>query len=463
MIAGAEAFAILLGAALGVGPRPSAAVRILHSVEVSTDEPGARHVESVLAVNPKDPRSRIAAAMVLDGVESVAVYATRDAGRTWTRATYGERRNSRFDGLDPAVAFDTDGSAYFLSIGSRLQVWKSTDGGFQWTDPVVVPGRAWDRPWIACAPSAPGASAGRIYVAGKLPVTVFGHSASDIIGLSVSEDGGRSFPFPRLFLPAPDKEVLNVVGDLLVTREGDALLALQLFPLERLGGPMLAGSYATAVSGNGGRSLTPPRPGLDFRTFGHAWEGKSLYGLGGARFAIDASGGARNGRLYAAWLDASDGFHRVMTASSSDSGASWSAPLPISDLVTETDASTPVVAVDSAGVVAIAWYDRRADPGNGCYQPYVAVSSDGGVSFSNGEPLDTGFTCPLASGPGVGGPPRTDSDAVSSEYRFKNGGDTQGLVGLSGGGFELAWIRAGTNEMQLWSTAFETKPAPRKP
>jgi hypothetical protein len=451
------AWAAILGASLGAGPTsPGAGIQVLHSGEVSTDEPTARHVESVLAVNPRDSRNRIAAAMVLETGERVGVYASRDSGGTWTRATWGPQRRTHFDGLDPAVAFASDGSAYFLSVGTDLLVWKSTDGGFHWENPVVVPGRAWDRPWIACAP-------GRIYVSGKLPVTVFGHLAQDIVGLSSSEDGGRTFRSPRLFLPNPDQDLLNVVSDLLVLGDGNPLLALQLFSPDHLKDGIPAGNYATALSRDGGRSITAPSSGPPFRVYGHAWEGKSLYGLGGGRLAIDASGGPRDGRLYLVWTDASDSIYRVAVSSSADSGATWSDPVLVSDPSTEADASTPAVAVDGRGSVAVVWYDRRADPGNGCYQLYAAVSRDGGVSFSISEPLDAARTCPLAEGAAVASATPTTIDAVSSEYRFKNGGDTVGLVGLASGGFEAAWIRAGEKEMQLWWTAFEAGAAPAKP
>lgn len=433
------------------GPQASPA-RLLQRVEISTDEPDARHVESVLAVNPRDPQNLVAAAMVLGSGESVAVYASRDGGKGWIRTTHGRDRSTRFDGLDPAVAFDRDGVAYFLAAGAELAVWKSTDGGFTWGTPSIVPGRAWDRPWIACDPGGGSANDRRVYVAGKLPVKVFGHLASDIIAVSASRDRGASFPFPRLLLPAPEKDLLNVVSDLVVTNDGGVLMTLQLFPPAGLREALLTGNYSTILSDDGGRTFTVPRPGPEFRVYGHAREGKSLFALGGVRMAVDASGGPRTGWLYLTWLDAvADGFYRVFAASSRDGGASWSEPVRVSDSATETDASTVSVAVDGSGTVGVSWYDRRGDATNGCYQLYFSASRDGGATFSANQRLDPAQTCPLASGSGVGGPPPRDEDPIASEYRFKNGGDTQGLVGLPEGGFHLAWIQAGSREMQLWS------------
>ena len=135
----------------------------------------------------------ITAAIVLGAGESVAVYASRDSGHTWIRATHGGDRNAQFDGLDPAVAFDREGAAYVLAAGAELAVWKSLDGGFTWGQPSVVPGRGWDRPWIGCVKGSSATAADRVVVAGKMPITVFGAIAQDIIAISASTDrGGNS-------------------------------------------------------------------------------------------------------------------------------------------------------------------------------------------------------------------------------------------------------------------------------
>jgi len=255
-----------------------------------------------------------------------------------------------------------------------------------------------------------------------------------------------TFSFPRLLLPAPDKALLNVVNDLVAAPDGRLILALQIFAPQSFQASPLTGSYATIVSSDGGRSFTEPRPGPGFQTFGHAREGKSLFGLAGARMTMDISRGPRNGWLYLTWLDAAGGFYRVMAAASADGGATWSAPVRVSDDTTSTDQSTPAIAVNDQGVVAISWYDRRADSTDGCYQLFFAASADGAATFSAEQRIDARPTCPLASSR------EAAVDPSASEYRFKNGGDTQGIVGLPGGAFHLAWIRSGAGEMQLVST-----------
>jgi hypothetical protein len=427
----------------------------VQSGEISADEPQARHVESVIAVNPRDPNNLVVASMVLDAGERVVVYASRDGGSSWIRSRHAGKSAS-FGGLDPAVAFDASGNAYVLSTDDTLTVWKSADGGLTWEGGSVVGGRAWDRPWIAYAANSPNQGGPRLYVVGKMPVTVFGQRAQDIIAVSGSDDGGSTFPFPRLFLPDPAKQLLNVVSDMRVDTRGRMLLLLRTFASAALEEPLIGGTFSTTWSDDGGRTFSPPRESFSFHTYSHAAEGKSLLGLGSASLAGDSSG-----RLYAAFVDAVEGFYRVFVAVSLDGGARWETPVAVSE-PSETDASTPAIAVDGHGVVGVAWYDRRADPTDGCYQLYFASSEDGGRTYSSNYPLDERMTCPLAFGAGVSDPRAAGEDPVTSEYRYKNAGDTQGIVGLPRGGFQLAWIRAGEREMQLWSTAVTigAKPTP---
>ena len=423
-------------------------------VPISADEPDADHVESWLAVNPRDSRNLIAASMVFGRQPGVAVYSSHDGGQSWARATHGSGKNPVFAGLDPAGTFDSAGTAYFMSAGDNLVVWKSSDGGQTWGEGAVVPGSAWDRPFVGVARTGTERPARRIHVAGKLPIEVFGHAAADVIAVSTSEDGGRSFGFPRLILPAPEKEMLNVVSDLAIGSDGALTLALQLFPPQNLRTPLLTGWYSTIRSVDGGRSFSEPLRAAGFQTYGHGWEGKSLFGLGAGRLAVDTSRGTSRGRLYLAWLDVVDGFFEVKVAASGDSGKTWSAPVRVNDNTTASDASNPAIAVNDEGVVGITWNDRRGDPSGRCFEVFFSASADGGATFSANQKVSEAFTCPIGKDAG---------DPVESQYRFKNGGDTQGLVGLPGGKFHIAWINGASGKMQLWSsTVSVSNPAPQE-
>jgi len=446
----------ILSASAGMPERLEVAVQ--PGVAISADEREARHVESVLAIDPKDARNLIAASIVFGGKAGIRVYASHDYGQTWALGARVDTGAGVFPGLDPDVAFDGEGNAYLVTLSKEVAVWKSTDGGRTWAGGAVVPGSG-DRPFIRCLPAGPGGEPARVLVSSKYGVMISGHPAAawapehDMVSLSMSSDGGRSFASPRYLLLPPSMELLNVVTDLLVTPRGRAMLVLQTFRRDQdLMAPLLTGSYTT-MTWAPGAGFSPPRPLAEWHSYGHSNEGKSMFGLGFARLAADGSDrSARRGRLYATWLDAVDGYYRVLAASSADEGVTWSAPVRVEDGPGKTDASNPAIAVDGGGVVGISWNDRRGDPTDRCYQTYFAASADGGASFSPNRAVDRGFTCPIGK-PGPSATPDPAVDPVSSDYRFKNGGDTQGLVGLPGGGFHLAWINGASGEMQLWSTS----------
>ena len=97
---------LLVSASAGTTPDHLPGIAVRSTVQISTDEPTSRHVESWLAINPRDPHNLIAASMVFGEPSGVAAYASHDGGKSWVRATHGPRSDRVFEGLDPAVAFD---------------------------------------------------------------------------------------------------------------------------------------------------------------------------------------------------------------------------------------------------------------------------------------------------------------------------------------------------------------------
>ncbi|HEY6220713.1 MAG TPA: sialidase family protein, partial [Gemmatimonadaceae bacterium] len=87
-------------------------------------------------------------------------------------------------------------------------------------------------------------------------------------------------------------------------------------------------------------------------------------------------------RLYVAWLDCRGGAWRVFFSASSDRGATWSAPRPISPDVPASSAQFIVAtAVSPTGVVGVQWYDTRNAEASDGYDLYFTASIDGGATF----------------------------------------------------------------------------------
>ena len=119
--------------------------------------------------------------------------------------------------------------------------------------------------------------------------------------------------------------------------------------------------------------------------------------------AIDAN----NGNLYVVWEDArftGGNFNQVVISKSTDGGTTWSSPALISNANSQP-AFTPVVAVNSAGTVAVTYYDFRNPDGSTVGQPtdyWFTSSTDNGVTFGN-ETRITPTSFDILNAPNAGG------------------------------------------------------------
>jgi hypothetical protein len=186
------------------------------------------------------------------------------------------------------------------------------------------------------------------------------------------------------------------------------------------------------------------------------------------RMAVDGSHGANRGRLYITNENVSGNRVRITVLSSNDRGQTWGPPVQVNDDSTDSDSNTAGIAVSGNGVLGVSWYDRRNDPRNECFQEYFSASLDGGVTFLPNVPVRAPQTCTVQPGneqPNVSQSldvsRGTYSVALSSPgLRFINAGETQGIVGLKGGEFRLAWIDGESGVMRLAGTAVEVASRP---
>jgi hypothetical protein len=112
---------------------------------------------------------------------------------------------------------------------------------------------------------------------------------------------------------------------------------------------------------------------------------------GVADIAVDQA----TGTAYVVWQDgAPNGRVAIRLAKSTDHGQSWT-QLGVVNSVVTTDAHTPSVAVNDAGVVAVSYYDFRFNDVNSTdgleTTHWIRTSANGGVSFGPDELLGTSF------------------------------------------------------------------------
>ncbi len=379
-------FGILAGAmcfAQTLPPAPGA-----HVVTISA--PGERGNEPGIAVNPNDPKQVVA---VYQG-RARAAYSI-NSGLTFTLAE-GTAPNDWRSAGDVSTAFDNQGHAFlcyltFDRLGTTsywahgagrngIYVRRSLDGGKTWEkDAVPVkafptgnePGIQWeDMPRIFSdnAPKSP--HAGNLYV-GWIEWQI----DQSVILFSRSTDHGLTWsPAMRISTHAglPRDDNGGLVGFVGTAGTDGTIYAVWND----------SNSIAFTQSHDGGKTFTPSRSIIE--------TGPPYFGgvpgvsrvMGFPQIGVDW----KNGRLYAAWSDYTNGDIDVFLSASSDHGRTWSKAMRVNDdpVHDGKDQFFQWMAVDPiSSDVYVQFYDRREDAANRKTRVTLARSTDGGRTFTN--------------------------------------------------------------------------------
>ena len=150
------------------------------------------------------------------------------------------------------------------------------------------------------------------------------------------------------------------------------------------------------------------------------------------------------GRLHVVWHELAGGVYRLRYTRSDDRGATWTAPRFLAPTSSEVPADAqqyqPGLAVNKDGVVGVAWFDTRHQPGVTGYDRYFTASTDGGETFSAPVRVST-----------VSSTPRLDHRRDAKDHtkfrwlpgfddrRWASGGDYVGMTALADGAFLPVW------------------------
>jgi hypothetical protein len=348
------------------GPPNNPNVRVNSSNTADQDE-------TPLRVDPNDRLHLISGANDdRNGPYTCAFYATFDGGLTWNELFFPDPGGFGEAG-DPAVAFGPVGETYFEALAfsgnSAIYVGRSDDGGLtvpnaNWVKAVPERARSFaDKPAMV-VDTGGGTLSKAVYVTW----TRFNNSGTTPIMVTASFDSGATWS-----------------------------------PATRLSDSDFCQGSSCAVGPNGELDVayydmntssiqfdTSPDGGVTWGTDVKIADAPFLGGVPNSGFRtnsfpsldVDTSGGPFNGRIYACWAtDLGTGSGPdVMIANSSDGGATWSTPIPASDVTTNTQFS-PWLDVDANGNVNVGFYDRRDDATDIKIRYYVSRSSDGGATF----------------------------------------------------------------------------------
>jgi hypothetical protein len=395
-------------------------------VTVNQDTAAAAQNETAIAVDPNNPNRVVASAndyvtrtwsCTLGGTPCSALgdgysgtYVSNDGGQNWCcTATDPQHLGTLIPGVDhlaggqydaggdPAVTFDSRGTAYYAGLGfNRLTppntvavnrgTFDTAGKPLSWSAPTFInpttsPSTFNDKEWIAADANAMSPFRDRVYVTWTRFIFSAGTGAyvQSPIFEAHSSDGGATFSAPQL-IGAPvlydqgSRPVVGPDGTVYVFFEGSTRLAT------------LDSTYMVK-STDGGASWSKPTAVGQLQV---------IHTPANAAFRVNsfpAPAVGPDGTLYVAWstqLDESNGglcatsrnigcHAAAVYSTSTDGGASWSDPalvLPAADASIRTAIGYPVTQPDGTTLNAPA--PRRVDT----FWPGVAVSPSGRVYMS---------------------------------------------------------------------------------
>ncbi len=401
---------------------------------VAADSQKRPLVEPHLAVRPGDANHMLAAAIAehpnLDSPDCAA-FASADGGKTWTRHDLGLK-----DCGDPWVVVLEDGTAILTVLGNKNQaatellVYRSPDGGISWPDVPHSLGAGHDHETMVVDRRLPGQRNGSFYLTTvqefKEPVTGLDFAAAFV---THSHDAGRTFSIPTRIFPSALGFNTHLPG---VLSDGTLLVSFADYNRPSLDGQeWLKTERAWVIrSTDGGDHFSPPF--LITESCGRSF----------SSMKVDFSTSGFRDRIY--YLCHDYYFRNVFLHYSSDGGMTWSNPIQVNQSSGSSPlVRTPSMAVNTEGVLGVAWYDGRKDDRGflgylRCENVFFTASLDGGRTFLPEVMVSTEKSCPDSPENGMVG------------KRFPAGGDYQGMVALPDGSFHLLWSdsRSGVFELR---------------
>ena len=271
-----------------------------------------------------------------------------DSGQTWSANRFLHVAGWTASG-DPVVIVDSDDTVYFICMpfsrsggGSRIVVYRSTDGGVTFDPPVTVSDTTSgfnDKPWAHA-------------VGTTLHVCYANFVGGSELRYTRSTDGGQTW--------APTRVLDNNGNGCVFASAASGMLYL---------GWVRGGGIYVLSSFDGGTTWSAPRfaGAAPFTSAGDQRAGPL------PAIAADWNGG----NVYVVWsADDGMGTWDVRFSRSTDNGVTWSAPVSPSDVLTGRQ-FMPGIGVDASGMVHVSWYDTRT----GLVAYRYAASANGGQTW----------------------------------------------------------------------------------
>jgi hypothetical protein len=429
--------------------------------------------ETSIAVSRANDKIIVGASKLLDSVDQplgrtntrVAYYYSSDGGLTWGNGALGLETPQKTWGRasDPSVVSDLNGNFYLcvlmldnLSQDSSIYVFKSTDGGHTWNNPIPV---------VTDIGNAAGPNlADKCYITvDAVPTSPFKNT---LYAIWASTEPNRTVILTNHLRPgetafSEPKTIShngNMRGPSITTGPNGELYCAW----EGIGNPRV---ILFNASTDGGETFLPAEaaPGRDFKT--HSFVGAINEGDVPGHIIrpirrsnsfpvidVDRSSGPNRGMIYIAYAETTNGidsdvFVKKLTPPNGQR-PDVSLPVKVNNDGPGADQFFPWLSVDPKdGSVEVAFYDRRDNPGGNIINLYLARSTDGGASY--------GANMKISS---VGSDALIQSDVLGGNASQIGIGDYIGLQALGGKAYAL-WTDTRRSKQEIFFGKVDFEPS----
>jgi hypothetical protein len=405
------------------------------NVRINSDNSGQLQNEQQVWINPYDQDNVVAVWRDFRfGYRRIGVGYSFDGGLTWTDELLPV-------GLlpwhsDPGLTYDLNGNFYAMTLSlnasstsSGFEIFRSTNGGLSWEDPVwaIQSGSDVfeDKEMIACdrAPDSP--YQGNLYISW----TRFSdHNRRTDCCFIRSIDGNQNWDPPIIISDNPTLQwplpVVGAGGTVYVAwvsyRYSQIRLDRSFDGGETWGDDIIVTNCYEPSTLLNGDIMVFSFPAMD----------------------ADITGGRYHGNLYVAYMDKTNYDRDIYFRKSTDQGETWSNAVRINDDEWDNgcDQFHPWLTVDENGVLTAMFYDRRNDEQhNLLYDIYCTQSFDGGDSWTDNVRVTTESSDPTAGGTVLAG--------LIGEYSG---------VSLKNGWANFVWTDFRNNEQDTYGARIRT-------
>jgi hypothetical protein len=321
-------------------------------------------------------------------------------------------QNGRCGGATPSLAYGKKSTAY--QVGSNYNygvgITSTSDNGNTWNTvieavPPLFAGGSVSTPWLAVDNSSTSPYANSLYIAATQDYQV-----QSEITVSHSRDGGTTWTMEIVDNVQVEPKVDHYSR---VTVGSDGTVYATWQRCEMMGKNVNCGGTRAHMwfskSTDGGNTwsssvqiatvtLVPDSCHCAF--FGnlpHTTDPVANPPL----IAVDNSDGPNAGSLYVAVYNWTGNQMQIEVFASGDGGTTWRGPVLVAPSY-KNDEFFPGLSVSATGDVGVNWLDRRNDRHNVFYQPFAAVSKDGGQSFGRNYQLAKPLSNPYYSAYSMG-------------------------------------------------------------